>query len=664
MENIKDEIDIVDYISRFVELKRTGSTYKGLCPFHAEKTPSFVVYPNAGNQHYYCFGCHKKGDVITFVMEMEKLEYKEAISKLCEEYGIKNKRLSYEEESKLQKKKKIYEINKLVANYYYKTLKENTDNVVVSYIKETRKLDDETLKNFGIGYSTGNSIFIVEQLKEKVFTSNEIKESGLFFENINGSYYERFSNRIVIPIQDANDNIIGFGGRIIQGEGAKYINSAESDIYKKRLNLFAINKAKKTKKDEIILVEGYMDVISLYALGFDNVVASLGTSLTEEQALLIKRYKNNVVVVYDSDNAGIEATLKAITILNNAGLNVKVLNLPNAKDPDEFIKKFGKEEFEKLLISSNGYIDFEIEYLKNKYQSINNSITKKQLLDEAFERIKNINRIIDLEIYIKKLSQLLGISYNTIKQEIKNNNISLKVDIERLSFETESEFQTKEIPDTKKENINEEEIAAKKTEYSFEDKDMNEEFSRNVDMIKELNLKNKREKYRILLMNFISVVAILIIITVVYKNKIDNLTIYERLYNKIYKDTDKEVEEYVPGKEYYFIDTKSVPSSIIINFAVNTEEKTEYGKVDYTLGSIHYFIMGEEVGYIGYFDEKGKIFLFGNTKYEDLDINEYTNTTIKRMEHFIESCSQDMFDELYRRTYDYISFNTRNAIKK
>ena len=604
MENIKDEIDIVDYISRFVELKRTGSTYKGLCPFHAEKTPSFVVYPNAGNQHYYCFGCHKKGDVITFVMEMEKLEYKEAISKLCEEYGIKNKRLSYEEESKLQKKKKIYEINKLVANYYYKTLKENTDNVVVSYIKETRKLDDETLKNFGIGYSTGNSIFIVEQLKEKVFTSNEIKESGLFFENINGSYYERFSNRIVIPIQDANDNIIGFGGRIIQGEGAKYINSAESDIYKKRLNLFAINKAKKTKKDEIILVEGYMDVISLYALGFDNVVASLGTSLTEEQALLIKRYKNNVVVVYDSDNAGIEATLKAITIMNNAGLNVKVLNLPNAKDPDEFIKKFGKEEFEKLLISSNGYIDFEIEYLKNKYQSINNSITKKQLLDEAFERIKNINRIIDLEIYIKKLSQLLGISYNTIKQEIKNNNISLKVDIERLSFETESEFQTKEIPDTKKENINEEEIAAKKTEYSFEDKDMNEEFSRNVDMIKELNLKNKREKYRILLMNFISVVAILIIITVVYKNKIDNLTIYERLYNKIYKDTDKKVEEYVPGKEYYFIDTKSVPSSIIINFAVNTEEKTEYGKVDYTLGSIHYFIMGEEVGYIGYFDEK------------------------------------------------------------
>ena len=366
IEEIREKNDIVEVIGEYVRLKRSGNSYMGLCPFHNEKTPSFSVSPD--KQLYYCFGCHSGGNVFTFIREYNNTDFQEALSILADRCGVTlpERDMTADEEEARDERKIQLEILKSAASYYYYKLKTPAGKHGLDYFRE-RGLSDETIKSFGLGVSGKYSNELYKYLRSKNYKDDVLSRSGLFKVSEKGGFRDKFWNRVMFPITDLRGRVIGFGGRVM-GEGKpKYLNSPETDLFNKRKNLFGLTQARHTAKDRIIICEGYMDVISMHQAGITNAVASLGTALTEEQAMLLKRYTKEVVIMYDSDGAGISAALRAVEIFDRAGLIVKVADLSPYKDPDEFIKDAGKEELESRIDNArNGFL-FTIDRMSNDY---------------------------------------------------------------------------------------------------------------------------------------------------------------------------------------------------------------------------------------------------------------------------------------------------------
>lgn len=417
IEEVRLSNDIVDIISQYVTLTHRGTSFIGLCPFHKEKTPSFHV--NREKQYYHCFGCGVGGNVITFLMEYENYTFIEALKYLAKRANIvlPEPQMSDSIKKQIKEKEILYKINLSTAKYFYKNLISSEGKSARNYLVK-RTIDIKTQKNFGLGYSKKDENNLLKYLKNLGYKESDLEKIGLVS---TGSYgtYDRFKDRLMFPIFDTHDKIIGFGGRILIDQKPKYLNSKESIIFNKRLNLYGLNIAKKTKSDLIYVVEGYMDVISMHQAGFNNTVASLGTALTEQQAKLLKRYVNEVILVYDSDEAGIKASLRAIPILKNVGLSVKVLNVINAKDPDEYIKKFGKEQFLSLSnTNSLSYIDYQIKIIKNKF-NFNIHEEKIKALKQVISYINELNSDIEKDLYIKNVSKIFDIDKNIITKQIK-----------------------------------------------------------------------------------------------------------------------------------------------------------------------------------------------------------------------------------------------------
>lgn len=416
IEQVKQSFDIVEVIGRRVALKRAGSNYKGLCPFHGEKTPSFVVSPD--KQIFTCFGCGKTGDVIRYVQYSENLEFMEAVEKLASEAGIEFRKTSGRAE---RKKDELYEVSRTAAIHFYKNLRKGA-NDGIKYVV-SRGISPETAKKFGIGYASAEWRDMVEFFKSKNISGELALEAGLFAKNNKNEYYDKFRNRVIFPIKNTRDKVIGFGGRAIDDSMPKYLNSPESLIFKKKDNLYGLNLAKDSirKKNCAILVEGYMDVVSLADAGVENAVASLGTALTREQAKLLKRYTDTVVLAYDSDGAGQAAAMRGIDILQSAGMKVKILMLTEGKDPDEFIKKNGKKAFEELVENAVSFMEYKISCIKKRYD-INTTDGSIRFLEEISRELKKIKSPVEQAAYVKQVSEITKIPESSIMREIEGTS--------------------------------------------------------------------------------------------------------------------------------------------------------------------------------------------------------------------------------------------------
>ena len=419
IDEIRNSNDIVDIISQYVILKRSGRNFFGLCPFHKEKTPSFSVSPD--KQIFHCFGCGAGGNVIHFISKIENVDFKESLEILADRVGIKLPTLENNVDSKrLELKEKVYEINKLVATYYHETLYKPQAKPAQEYVKK-RKLDNKALKEFCIGYAE-NANVLYKMLKEKGFTEEEILASDLVIKKGN-SYVDRFKNRLIFPIQDIRNRFIAFGGRVLDNSLPKYINSPENIVYSKARNLYGLNVAKNTKTRKLIIVEGYMDTVSLHQRGIDNVVASCGTALTEAQGRLLRKYAEKVIISYDSDSAGQAATLRGLEILNNLGCDIRILQMEGAKDPDEYVIKYGNGRFNDLVENAISLVEFKIKVLK-KGLNIENTNDKIKFMNEIAKILGEVDNKIEQEIYIDKISSDYNISKEAIYAQINKNEYS------------------------------------------------------------------------------------------------------------------------------------------------------------------------------------------------------------------------------------------------
>lgn len=364
IEEVVSRNDIVDVISGYIKLKKSGSSYVGLCPFHNEKSPSFSV--SGTKQMYHCFGCGVGGNVITFVMEYENYTFPEAVKMLADRAGIALPVMEYSGEDRRERdiKTKLLEINKIAATFYYHQLKSPAGQSGVDYLKK-RQLSDKTINTFGLGYAPQLTGDLYRMLKEKGYDDELLKESGLF--TYEKGIREKFWNRVIFPIMDINNKVIGFGGRVMGDGKPKYLNSPETKLFDKSKNLYGLNVARSSRKNNLIICEGYMDVISMHQAGFNQAVASLGTALTPGHARLMKRYTDNVLITYDSDEAGVKAALRAIPILKEAGLSTKVINMRPYKDPDEFIKALGTEAFQERIDKAENSFMYEIGIIEKNY---------------------------------------------------------------------------------------------------------------------------------------------------------------------------------------------------------------------------------------------------------------------------------------------------------
>ena len=423
IEEIKLKNDIVDVISSYVTLKRAGSNMTGLCPFHNEKTPSFIVF-NA-SQNFHCFGC-----VITFIRKVENLEYPAALKFLAKRSGVTIPEDDDENRGGVRKSR-ILELNRMTARYFHECLKVSPEGV--GYLRG-RKLADATIKRFGLGFAPDDWNNYTNAMHSKGFTDEELLAARLCLKSEkNGRLFPFFRNRVMFPILDTTGSVVAFGGRVMDGSESKYLNSTDTPAFKKSRTLFAMNYAKDAVKDrEIILCEGYMDVIALHAAGFQNAVATLGTALTQEQARLIAKYADTVVLCYDSDNAGKKATERAIGILGEIGLEIKVLQMTGAKDPDEFIKKFGRDAFQKLIDASASSFDFKLRTVLNKYD-INSPDGKLSAAKEICGEAAKINSHVEQELYIMNASKALGLTVDTLKHEVKKME-KKRENVERKNF--------------------------------------------------------------------------------------------------------------------------------------------------------------------------------------------------------------------------------------
>lgn len=419
IDEIRNSNDIVDIISQYVILKRSGRNFFGLCPFHKEKTPSFSVSPD--KQIFHCFGCGAGGNVIHFISKIENVDFKESLEILADRAGIKLPTLENNVDSKrLELKEKVYEINKLVAMYYHETLYKPQAKPAQEYVKK-RKLDNKALKEFCIGYAE-NANVLYKLLKEKGFTEEEILASDLVIKKGN-NYVDRFKNRLIFPIQDIRNRFIAFGGRVLDNSLPKYINSPENIVYSKARNLYGLNVAKNTKTRKLIIVEGYMDTVSLHQRGIDNVVASCGTALTEAQGRLLRKYAEKVIISYDSDSAGQAATLRGLEILNNLGCDIRILQMEGAKDPDEYVIKYGNGRFNGLVENAISLVEFKIKVLK-KGLNIENTNDKIKFMNEIAKILGGVDNKIEQEIYIDKISSDYNISKEAIYAQINKNEYS------------------------------------------------------------------------------------------------------------------------------------------------------------------------------------------------------------------------------------------------
>ena len=419
IDEIRNSNDIVDIISQYVILKRSGRNFFGLCPFHKEKTPSFSVSPD--KQIFHCFGCGAGGNVIHFISKIENVDFKESLEILADRAGIKLPTLENNVDSKrLELKEKVYEINKLVAMYYHETLYKPQAKPAQEYVKK-RKLDNKALKEFCIGYAE-NANVLYKLLKEKGFTEEEILASDLVIKKGN-NYVDRFKNRLIFPIQDIRNRFIAFGGRVLDNSLPKYINSPENIVYSKARNLYGLNVAKNTKTRKLIIVEGYMDTVSLHQRGIDNVVASCGTALTEAQGRLLRKYAEKVIISYDSDSAGQAATLRGLEILNNLGCDIRILQMEGAKDPDEYVIKYGNGRFNDLVENAISLVEFKIKVLK-KGLNIENKNDKIKFMNEIAKILGGVDNKIEQEIYIDKISSDYNISKEAIYAQINKNEYS------------------------------------------------------------------------------------------------------------------------------------------------------------------------------------------------------------------------------------------------
>lgn len=380
IEEVRMKNDIVDVISQYVKLNRKGSSYFGLCPFHNEKTPSFSVTPS--KQMYYCFGCGAGGNVFNFIMEYENYTFGEALQSLAQRAGVELPKIEYSREAreKAERRAALLEINKQAAQYFYYQLRRENGRTAYNYLSG-RGLSDETIRKFGLGYSDKYSDDLYKYLKSKNYSDELLRESGLFNVDESRGMYDKFWNRVIFPIMDVNNRVIGFGGRVMGDGKPKYLNSPETKIFDKSRNLYGLNAARTTRKNYLILCEGYMDVISMHQAGFTNAVASLGTALTSGHASLLKRYTQEVLLLYDSDEAGIKAALRGIPILREAGVNSRVVNLKPYKDPDEFIKNMGAEAFEERLGQAMDSFMFRVNVAEGEFP-----MTEPQGQNRFFER--------------------------------------------------------------------------------------------------------------------------------------------------------------------------------------------------------------------------------------------------------------------------------------
>ena len=414
IDEIRNRNDIVDVISQYVTLKRSGRNFFGLCPFHKEKSPSFSVSPD--KQIFHCFGCGVGGNVFHFIQKIENINFLEALEMLANNAGIDLPNLDSEADNKLlELKAKVYKINEIAAKFYHERLYKPEAKEAQEYIKK-RKLDNKTLKNFYIGYSgTFNELYL--ELKKQGFSEEEILASSLVNKNENGKFIDRFRRRLMFPIQDTKNRFIAFGGRVLDDSKPKYINSPENIVYHKGRHLFGLNVAKREPLKKLIIVEGYMDAISLQQRGITNVVASLGTAMTEQQGRLLRKSSEQIIIGYDADGAGQAATLRGLEILQNLGCDIRILQIYGAKDPDEFVTKYGPERFQKCVDNAISLVEYKIKMLK---QNLNLEIVndKIKFLNEIAKILAKVTNNMEREVYVDKISIDYHISKEAIYSEI------------------------------------------------------------------------------------------------------------------------------------------------------------------------------------------------------------------------------------------------------
>lgn len=403
---------IEDVVGQYVNLKRSGANLFGLCPFHGEKTPSFSVAPDKGI--YYCFGCHKGGGVINFQMEIEGLSYGDAVRALAKRAGMEVPE-DPQFQSRYKQQERLWALSKEAARYFHSKLYAPEGAEGLSYAQK-RGMPKSTLTKFGIGFAPNSWNGLVDAMKAKGYTDQELKDAGLVSEK-NGRIYDRFRNRLMFPIIDVRGNVIGFGGRVMDDSTPKYLNSPETIIFNKRKNLFALNLAKKSKLGYLILVEGYMDAVALHQYGFDCAVASLGTSLTQEHAVLLSRYTEQVVLIYDGDEAGQNATRRAIPMLEAAGIQVKVLRMHDAKDPDEYLKKYGADKFKVLLEEASNRVEYQLGAIARKYH-LNDDEERIQFLREAADLVASLPSPVQREVYGGRAAETAKVTPEAMKLEV------------------------------------------------------------------------------------------------------------------------------------------------------------------------------------------------------------------------------------------------------
>ena len=414
---LKQNNPIDSVMSSYVSLNRRGRNCVCLCPFHSEKSPSCTVYMDNGS--FYCFGCGTGGDVITFVMKIENLSYVEAIKFLADRAGMTMPdEAKNNETSRL--KARVLEINRTAARFFHNTLAKSPDGEKGRRYFAERQLSPATITKYGLGYAPDDWHKLSNHLKNQGYTEDELVTANLCARGRNGGIYDSFRDRVIFPIIDLRGNVIAFGGRIIDGSGPKYLNSSDTPVFKKSRNLFSLNFAKKSEEKRLILAEGYMDVIAINQAGFENVVATLGTALTQEQARLMSQYAEEIIIAYDSDGAGQNATHKAINLLSEVGVRTKIIRMEGAKDPDEYIKKFGAARFRQLLDKSGGAIEFELDKCANGLD-INSDEGKIEYLKRCVNVLSDISSPIEREVYIGKLAEANRVSKEMLLQQVEGN---------------------------------------------------------------------------------------------------------------------------------------------------------------------------------------------------------------------------------------------------
>ena len=416
IEEVRARNDIVDVISAYVKLQRKGSSYFGLCPFHNEKSPSFSVSP--AKQMYYCFGCGAGGNVLTFIMEYENFTFPEALKYLADRAGIDLPEQEYSAEAKKQQdlRTAILNVNRMAGTYYYYQLRSETGRPGMEYLKN-RQLSDKTMQSFGLGYAGKYSDGLYHYLKSKGISDELLRQSGLMNVDEKRGMYDKFWNRVMFPIMDVNNRIIGFGGRVMGDGKPKYLNSPETKVFDKSRNLYGLNVARTSRKKYLIVCEGYMDVISMHQAGFTNAVASLGTALTSQHASLLKRYTDEVILSYDSDEAGIRAALRAIPLMKAAGITARVLKLSPYKDPDEFIKNLGAEAFEERLVQAQNSFMFELSAIEQKWD-MNDPEGKTSFFKEAARKISEFELEVERENYIEAVASKYHTSFEGLRKMV------------------------------------------------------------------------------------------------------------------------------------------------------------------------------------------------------------------------------------------------------